>query len=56
MFTNQIGDYNMKSWVCKERYGGKWINTYFWKECQAKKLALKIIKKGGIALWVKVAY
>jgi hypothetical protein len=41
------------SWVTKERYQGRWVNTYFDNEKAAKKLCEKIIKKVGRAVWVK---
>ncbi len=44
-----------KEWVCKERYNGKWINTYFEFELHARFLAEKIITKGGYAVWLRCA-
>ena len=41
------------SYVTKERYGGRWINTFFDNEKQAKILCLKIISAGGRAVWMK---
>ena len=45
----------MKEWVCKERFRGKWVYTYFEFELQARILAEKIIAKGGRAIWLRVA-
>ena len=41
------------NYVVKERYRGTWVNTYFDNEHKAKKLCMKIIKKGGRAVWMK---
>ena len=42
-------------YVVKERYRGKWINTYFASKKAAVRLCDKIIKKGGQAVWMKNA-
>jgi len=41
------------SYVCKEQFNGKWSNSYFDNEPDAKKLCMKIIAKGGCAVWMK---
>ena len=43
-----VGDF-----VVKERFNGKWLNSYFDNEPDAKKLCMKIIAKGGCAVWMK---
>jgi len=45
----------INSFVTKERYNGRWRNTYFDNEDSAKRLCFKILKKGGIAVWMKNA-
>ena len=46
----------MKSFIVKERYRGKWINTYFDFEVQARILCEKIIAAGGRAVWMRNSY
>jgi len=41
------------SFVMKERLMGRWINTYFDNEHDAKNLCMKIISKGGRAVWMR---
>ncbi len=43
------------SYVCKERYNGQWVNTYFDNKEDAKRLCCKILEKGGRAVWMKNA-
>ena len=41
------------SYVCKERFSGMWHNNYFDNEADAKRLCMKIIAKGGRAVWMR---
>ena len=42
-------------YVTKERYGGRWVNTFFDNAHDAKKLCMKIISQGGRAVWMRSA-
>ena len=44
------------TFVVKERYRGKWINTYFDNKEKAKRLCMKIIARGGQSVWMKNAH
>ena len=41
--------------VCRERVDGVWINTYFKDIKQAKKLMMKILRSGGVAIALRSA-
>ena len=43
-------------WVCREYYKGKWISNYFEDAKPAKKLMMKIIKRGGAAIALRGAF
>ena len=42
-------------WVCREYYNGKWINNYFEDAKPAKKLMMKILRSGGVAIALRSA-
>ena len=42
-------------YVTKERLNGQWVNTFFDNADDAKKLCMKIINKGGVAVWMRNA-
>lgn len=49
-------DGNMKTFVCRELYKGKWVTTRFDNMKQAKTLMMKIIRKGGVAIALREAF
>ena len=42
-------------WVTRELHNGEWVNTYFDDPRKAKRLMMKIIKKGGAAICLRSA-
>jgi hypothetical protein len=43
------------NYVTRELYDGKWVNTYFERMSDAKKLCRKILRAGGIAICLRSA-
>ena len=43
-------------WVCREYYKGQWVSNYFEDAKPAKKLMMKIIKRGGAAIALRAAF
>ncbi len=41
------------NYIVKERFGGRWIDTFFKTEAPAGKLCNKIIEAGGRAVWMR---